>query len=133
MKVINGPRLSPLPLLKIIYMLEICSFLSPALAFLLTTDESWPGLSTPCTPQSALASPCLGWDPRLMMCFCLNLQNRTLWGPPFATTLWAADLGEEGRQREAAHAEVPTMSKPPTHGSSTTYAAATSGPPVPRQ
>jgi len=31
MKVINGPRLSPLPLLKIIYMLEICRFLSPAL------------------------------------------------------------------------------------------------------
>lgn len=39
MKVINGPRLSLLPLLKIIYMLEICSFLSPALAFLLTTDR----------------------------------------------------------------------------------------------
>lgn len=39
MKVINGPRLSPLPLLKIIYMLEICSFLSPAPAFLLTTDR----------------------------------------------------------------------------------------------
>lgn len=39
MKVINGPRLSPLPLLKIIYMLEICSLFSPALAFLLTTDR----------------------------------------------------------------------------------------------
>ncbi|KFR05087.1 hypothetical protein Y956_04294, partial [Nipponia nippon] len=38
MKVINGPRLSPLPLLKIIYMLEICRFLSPALASLLRTN-----------------------------------------------------------------------------------------------
>ncbi|KGL87167.1 hypothetical protein N301_00634, partial [Charadrius vociferus] len=37
MKVINGPRLSPLSLLKIIYMLEICRFLSPALASLLKT------------------------------------------------------------------------------------------------
>lgn len=39
MKVINGPRLSPLPLLKIIYMLEICRFLSPALALPLRTDR----------------------------------------------------------------------------------------------
>ncbi|KFP18411.1 hypothetical protein Z169_01360, partial [Egretta garzetta] len=38
MKVINGPRLSPLPLLKIIYMLEICRFLSPALASPLRTN-----------------------------------------------------------------------------------------------
>lgn len=39
MKVINGPRLSPLSLLKIIYMLEICRFLSPALASLLRTNR----------------------------------------------------------------------------------------------
>lgn len=39
MKVINGPRLSPLPLLKIIYMLERCRFLSPALALPLRTDR----------------------------------------------------------------------------------------------
>ncbi|XP_074958608.1 ras-related protein Rab-24 isoform X2 [Phalacrocorax aristotelis] len=55
-KVINGPRLSPLPLLKIIYMLEICRFLSPALASLLRTDRQVPGRTRqPHVPNAVLA------------------------------------------------------------------------------
>lgn len=78
MKVINGPRLSPLPLLKIIYMLELCRFLPPALASPLRTDRgvlarakrprvphaafARDGPSAPTPARSPLAEP-MGRDP----------------------------------------------------------------------
>lgn len=56
MKVINGPRLSPLSLLKIIYMLEICRFFSPALASLLRTNRRVPSRADhPSVPHAVLA------------------------------------------------------------------------------
>lgn len=77
--------------------------------------------------QCSGAGPCLGWDPRLLMCFPLPEPAEQ---DPVRDPHSLPPCGQQtSEQRGAAHTKVPPTSKPLTHGSSTAYAAATSAPP----